>query len=227
MVGQQLEGAGALAGDDRRVVVGVDEGPALVLGEPQRLGRRPRRCPRRQHDPGAQLPGALHLHERRVGRHDDGGVDAEPGGVVGDGLGVVAGRHGHDARGPLAVVEREQLVERAPLLERRRRTGGSRTSRPPWQPERPADSVREWALGVRSTAPAMRLGGRHDVVEGDRQVSRVMGGRSHGSRVASASPARSVSWSMVMSSRASGQGSTPGPARWARSWCHPGRRTAP
>ena len=44
--------------------------------------------------------------------------DAEPVGVVGDGLGVVAGRHGHHPSRPLVGVELEQLVQRAPLLER-------------------------------------------------------------------------------------------------------------
>jgi hypothetical protein len=38
--------------------------------------------------------------------------------VVGDRLGVVAGGHGDDALRPFAVADLEQLVERAPLLER-------------------------------------------------------------------------------------------------------------
>ena len=119
VVGQHLEGAGALAGDDGRVVERVDVGAPLVGGQPGGLGRGLGEALAPQHDRGAQLAGALHLHERRGGGHDDRGVDAEPGGVVGDGLGVVPRRHGHHALGPLAVVELEQLVEGAALLEGR------------------------------------------------------------------------------------------------------------
>ena len=119
VVGQHLEGARALPGDDGRVVERVDVGAALVGGQAGGLGRGLGDALAPQHDRGPQLAGALHLHEGRVGGHDDRGVDAEPGGVVGDGLGVVAGRHGHHALGPLAVVELEELVEGAALLEGR------------------------------------------------------------------------------------------------------------
>src|SRR5690606_18341395 len=43
--------------------------------------------------------------------------DAEPRRVVGDRLRVVAGAHGDDAAPPLVGGEREELVERAALLE--------------------------------------------------------------------------------------------------------------
>ena len=44
----------------------------------------------------------------------------ESGGVIGDALGVVAGRHGHHAPGPLLGRELQEPVEGAPVLERRR-----------------------------------------------------------------------------------------------------------
>ena len=88
---------GALAGDDERVV--VRRHPHEAVGALQRLGQRRRlgEVVAVQHDLGAERLGAAHLHVGREAGHHDGGRDAEPGGVVGDALGVVAGRHGHDA----------------------------------------------------------------------------------------------------------------------------------
>ena len=48
--------------------------------------------------------------------HDDRHRDAEAAAVVGDRLGVVAGRGSDDAAGALVVVQRQQFVERAALL---------------------------------------------------------------------------------------------------------------
>ena len=69
--------------------------------------------------PRAEDLGALHLHERGVGRHHDRGLDAEAGRVAGDGLGVVARRHRDDARSGARPRSAKQLVQRAALLERR------------------------------------------------------------------------------------------------------------
>ena len=62
--------------------------------------------------------GRRHLHERRRHRHHDGRGDAEARRVIGDRLGVVAGRHGDDAARPLGRRQRGELGARAALLER-------------------------------------------------------------------------------------------------------------
>ena len=53
------------------------------------------------------------LHEGRRPRHDDGRRDTEPLGVVGDGLGMVAGRHCDDAA-PVPPRVRDRNLTRAP-----------------------------------------------------------------------------------------------------------------
>src|SRR6185312_5984812 len=50
--------------------------------------------------------------------HHDGDGNAEPAAMIGDALGVIAGRHRGHAALLFVVAEREQLVERAALLER-------------------------------------------------------------------------------------------------------------
>ena len=125
-----------------------------------------------QHDAGAEHLGALDLHERRVGRHHDGGVDAEPGGVPGHGLGVVPGRHGDDPAAPLVLGERQELVEGAALLE-----GGGELEVLELHDDAGAEDLRE---RVRPSARGAlhgagdALGGGADVVDGDgRARSRV------------------------------------------------------
>ena len=108
----------ALARDHQRVVVGMDEGEAALGGERLRAHLRLRHALALEHDLGAVRPRRLDLHERRGHRHHDGGRDAQPRGVVGDRLGVVAGGHGDHAPRPRGGVERGELVERAAVLER-------------------------------------------------------------------------------------------------------------
>ena len=71
-----------------------------------------------QHHLGAEVARVLDLHRRGEARHDDRRRDAHPLGVIGHGLGVVAGRDGEHAAGALGGGELGHLVERAPLLER-------------------------------------------------------------------------------------------------------------
>ena len=102
VVGEQLEADGALAGDDERVVEGVHERAAVgdqLRAPDHRLGQVGARGARRWRRGGGCGPTFTNGVVR--GHHDRGG-DAEQRGVAGDGLGVVAGRHGHDAGGPLA-----------------------------------------------------------------------------------------------------------------------------
>ena len=67
---------------------------------------------------GAVRSGALDLRERRGLGHHDRGRDAEPGGVVGDALGMVAGRHRDDAPVALFAGQPGQLDQGTALLER-------------------------------------------------------------------------------------------------------------
>ena len=94
---QEFQPHGALAADDLFVVVGVDEG----LTFPIRLlkGRIAgfRQALARHHHLGTQGLGAPDLGERRRFRHVDGRRHAELAGMIGDALGVVAGRCGDDA----------------------------------------------------------------------------------------------------------------------------------
>ena len=120
---EQLEPDRTLAGDDGGIVVGVDEGEPLLLLEPAGVGGGVLEPLAVQDDPGTVLAGALDLGQRREARHDDRGRDAQALGMVGDTLGVVAGRHGDDAAGALLRREAGELdqgtagLERAGVLE--------------------------------------------------------------------------------------------------------------
>ena len=69
-------------------------------------------------DAPATPQGALPLDRRRIGRHDNGGGDAEKTGRFGYPLRVVAGRHGDDAPRPLGRSQRRDSVVGAAELER-------------------------------------------------------------------------------------------------------------
>ena len=71
-----------------------------------------------ENDGGAERLGRLDFHERRRHRHDDGRRDGETAGVIGDRLGVIAGRHRDDAAAALVGGERGKLDAGAALLER-------------------------------------------------------------------------------------------------------------
>jgi len=68
-------------------------------------------------DRRAQRLGTVDLGERGPLGHHDRCRNPQPACVVGDALRMVAGRHGDDSGAALVVVERQQLVERAALLE--------------------------------------------------------------------------------------------------------------
>ena len=117
-VGEEFERDRPLAGDDRRIVIGVDKGEPVFMGE--RLGRFARgdEAVALQHDIGAQAFCALDLDERGAFGHDDSCRDTEAPGVIGHPLGMIAGRHRDDAGLPLRRAEGQQFVQRAALLER-------------------------------------------------------------------------------------------------------------
>ena len=95
-VGEHFERDRALAGDDRRVVIGMDGHQPLVAR--QRVGGLARgdEAVALQHDRRAEAFGAVDLGEGRALGHHDRRRDAEPARVIGDALRVVAGRHRDD-----------------------------------------------------------------------------------------------------------------------------------
>ena len=95
----------------------MDEGEAFALRDGMRPLARIGEALALEDHGRAMGARALDLHERRQGRHDDRRRDAEALGVVGDRLGVVAGRHGDDAAPALLRPEARELVDRAALLE--------------------------------------------------------------------------------------------------------------
>ena len=107
-----------LAGDDVRIVVGVD--PDQVALHRNHLGARLRfgESFALKDDVAASRLGRLDLHERCRHRHDDGCRDAEPPRVISHRLGVIAGRHRDHAAAALVGVERAKLDAGAALLER-------------------------------------------------------------------------------------------------------------
>jgi len=118
---QHLQADGALASDHGFVVEGVDEAQALARCEHQRVVAGLVEVVAMQHDLGAEAARAFHLHHRGRHRHHDDGTQAQALRVVGQALGVVAGRRGDDATDRLAAIDhRGQLVQRAAFLERGR-----------------------------------------------------------------------------------------------------------
>ncbi len=109
---------GALARDDLGVVVGMHPGQAALARDPSRRAAAPRDGLAVEHDLGAVGPGRRDLHERRRHRHHHGRRNAERCGVIGDRLGVVAGRHRDHAARALGGRQRGKLGARAALLER-------------------------------------------------------------------------------------------------------------
>ena len=118
LLGEHLERDRALAGDHRQVVERMDDGVAALLGELQAGDARVLEGVADEDDLGAEAARVLDLHARGEARHDDRRRDAHALRVVGDRLGVVAGRDREHALGALGGRELRHLVERAALLER-------------------------------------------------------------------------------------------------------------
>lgn len=118
LVGEELERDRALTGDYRRIVIGMNENQPFIAGE--RVGRLAggSEAVALEHDLGAVRLGAIDLDERRALGHHDRRRDAEPPGVVGDPLGMVAGRHRNHTHTARTRVQGQQLGERAAFLER-------------------------------------------------------------------------------------------------------------
>ena len=116
---QHFQRQSALAGDDFGVVVGMDESEAFAIGDGAGGGPGFLQVIAFQHHPGAEIAGVLDLGEGGGFRHHDGGGNAQPAGMIGHALGVIAGAHGGDAALFLVRRQRLEAVERAALFERR------------------------------------------------------------------------------------------------------------
>ena len=92
-----LEADRPLAADHLAIVIGVDENRAGLGDQLLHLALRLGEGLALEHDMRAESPGRRDLHEGARPRHDDRRRDAEALGVIGDRLGVIAGRHGDDA----------------------------------------------------------------------------------------------------------------------------------
>jgi hypothetical protein len=114
---ENLEPHRALAGDDVGVVERVDEREPVAGGDLAGMHARFRQVGAVQHDVRAELPAVGDLDQRREYRHDDGRRNAEQLRVIGDALGVIAGRCGNDAALPRVGRELQQRVARAAFLE--------------------------------------------------------------------------------------------------------------
>ena len=115
---EHLQCDGALARDDRFIVVRMNEHEILARGHFEGMASRFVECVAVQHDLRAEAARALDLHTGREARHHDDGADPEPVRVIGDTLRVVAGTHRDDAARALFRRQLRELVARAPLLER-------------------------------------------------------------------------------------------------------------
>ena len=114
---EHLERDRALAGDHVGVVVGVDEGEPASPASACACAAAPSRSSPSSTTRAPQ-PRVFSTFTKAWARHHDRGRDAEPAGVVGDALGVVAGRHGDDAAAAGLLGELDQPVVGAALLER-------------------------------------------------------------------------------------------------------------
>jgi hypothetical protein len=115
--GEHLEPDRTLAGDDERILIGMDEDQVALRSERARVLAGLEEVVAFEHYGGAVHLRVLDLRVRRTFRHDDRRRDAEPRSVVGHGLRMVARAHGDDPACALGLAERQELVQRAALLE--------------------------------------------------------------------------------------------------------------
>ena len=115
---QHLQRHRALAGHHFGIVIRMHEDEILFRRDFLRAREGIRQGRAVEHHPCTEPLGVLDLAERRSQRHHDGGWNAEPSRVIGHALGMIARRHGDDAARPFCGGQRQQLVQRATILER-------------------------------------------------------------------------------------------------------------
>ena len=96
-----LEPARALAGDDIRVVKGVDKGQSFFLLQFQRVVIGIGVAFAKQHHLAAKAAYRVHLDLRGGGGHDDDGAGAQLAGTQGHALSMVSGRRANHPLGQL------------------------------------------------------------------------------------------------------------------------------
>ena len=113
----ELEPGCSLARNHDRIVIRMDRRKPLLRNHPvgQRAGFGHRLA--KEDDFCAVAFGVPDLVEGRMHRHDNSGRDAEPCGVIGHSLRVIARGNRDHASFPRRVVERKQLQKSAPLFE--------------------------------------------------------------------------------------------------------------
>ena len=94
---QHLQPERALARDHLGVVIGMDEGQPVAIGDGARRDIGLLQIVAFQDHGGAEIARVLDLGEGRGHRHHDGGGNAQPPGMIGDALGMIARAHGGDA----------------------------------------------------------------------------------------------------------------------------------
>ena len=113
----ELQADGSLTSDDHRVVEGGDVGQSLVLGQFEGVSLGFVEGIPGQDHLAAELAHGVNLDRRSGSRHDDLGLDREPGTREGDALGVVAGRRRHHPGATLPLGEVAHPVVGAADLE--------------------------------------------------------------------------------------------------------------
>jgi len=108
-----------LTGDDSLVVVGVHERESLARRDLVRARRRLGQRLAGEHRARAEGLRAAHLRERRVLGHHDRRGNAEPRGLIRDGLRVVACRHRDHAALAFRRRQLQEAVRGAAIFERR------------------------------------------------------------------------------------------------------------
>jgi len=119
LIFQHLQRDSTLPRNDGRIVIGMHEDKVLARRQLVRESRGLRQgFAFKQHARG-MMPGPRHLHKRRRFRHHNRRGDSKEMRVIGDALRVVAGGHRDNTALRFLRRQRQQLVGRATLLERR------------------------------------------------------------------------------------------------------------
>ena len=116
---EHFERERALPRDDVRIIVRMHEHELMFRRQRARMLRSFRQGVAEEHHLGAVALGVAHLHEWRVGGHNNRRGNAKPPGVIRHALRVVARAHRDHATRFFCSREREQFVQRAALFEAR------------------------------------------------------------------------------------------------------------
>jgi len=115
---EEFKADGALPGDDRDVVEGVQEHLTLLAGELQSVLAGLIVIDAVEDYVAAITLRRRHFHQRSGGGHDDGAANAALRGVIGDSLRVISRRSADDAALLFFRAEQQDFVERAAFLVR-------------------------------------------------------------------------------------------------------------